>query len=149
MIKYAENREHIISLWAEAFGDSREDILFFIDNVKDAKCLMYYFGDRPASMMYLVPCMIDGCEFRYIYAACTAKAYEGRGFMTDLIHCCLDSGIRVCLIPASDSLIDCYSKREINLQVPIESLTFHQIPAIEEYLFEGYDLTIPTALRSK
>ena len=148
MIKYCNNREHIIPLWAEAFGDSREDIEFFIDNAADAKCLMYYLDGEPASMMYLVKCTVNGDELSYVYAACTAEKFKNRGLMSALIDYCIDSGIKVCLIPANDSLIDYYSKRGINNKIDINSIKVEQTKDIEEYLFEGYNLSSPTALRS-
>lgn len=148
MIKYTDNADFIIKLWQQAFGDTTEDILFFINNVKDADCLMYFCDGKPASMMYLVDCCIDGEKRRYIYAACTAKEYRGRGFMSQLIDHCLSKGVKVCLIPADDSLIDFYSKRKINKKISIESIEFAQIPEIEEYLFEGYSLTEPCGLMS-
>lgn len=148
MIKYCDNKEHIVPLWKEAFGDTDEEILWFIDNVKDAKCLMYYADGEPASMMYLVSCSADGEKLYYIFAACTSDKYRGRGYMSKLIDYCIDSKIQVCLIPASDSLIDYYSKRKINKRIDINSIKFEQTKEIEEFLFEGYSLSSPTALRS-
>lgn len=34
MIRFTENKEQIISLWQEVFGDSREDVEFFLNNCK-------------------------------------------------------------------------------------------------------------------
>ncbi len=148
MIEFTDNRESIINLWQEAFCDSREEIEFFIDNVKNARCLMYFNGDIGASMMYLVDCKVNGEKLYYIYAACTLKDYEGRGYMTELIDFCLSHGMKVCLIPASESLVDFYSKRKICNRFDIGDIKFDEIPEIEEYLFEGYELKQPTALRS-
>jgi hypothetical protein len=99
-------------------------------------------------MMYLVDCTADGVKLSYIYAACTAERYKNKGLMTSLIDYCHENGIKVCLIPASDSLIDYYSNRGIDKKITIESIHFNQLNGIEEYLFEGYDLSSPTALRS-
>ena len=148
MIKFCNNREFIVKLWQEAFGDSTEDIEFFIDNVRDAKCLMYFEEGSPASMLYLVKCKAEGSDSNYIYAACTLSEYKGRGCMSKLINYCFDNGIEVCLIPANDGLIEFYTKRRISHKFSINDIKFEQIPEIEEYLFEGYKLTIPTALRS-
>lgn len=142
------DKEAIIKLWSEVFGDSVEEITFFIDNVKNAKCLMLFDKGKAASMMYLVDCKITDKSYSYIYAACTLPEYRDRGFMTELIDFCFQQGLDVCLIPASDSLIDYYAKRGISHKTAIDSIIFEQIPEIKEYLFEGYNLTVPTALRS-
>ena len=149
MISYCTDRTQIIRLWRQAFGDSTDDINFFIDNVKDAQCLAYYEGDTAVSMMYLVKCVANGRQANYIYAACTLDDFKGKGFMTKLINFCRSSCMTVCLIPASDSLVEYYSARGISHKIPIESLVFEQIPEIEEYLFEGYNLSRPAALISE
>ena len=148
MVKFTRDSDKIIHLWREAFGDSEEEIEFFIYNVKNAKCLMYYEGENEASMMYLVDCTVNGEKYSYVYAACTLKDYEGRGYMTKLLNYAFLNHIKLCLIPANESLIDFYSKRGIDNKFPIEDIKFQQIPEIEEYLFEGYTLKEPTALRS-
>ena len=148
MIKYCDNSEHIVQLWSEAFGDSREEIEFFISEVSNAKCLMCYIDGEPASMMHLVDCVVNGEKLSYIYAACTADKYKRKGLMTSLIEYCMSSGIKVCLIPANDSLIDYYSKRGIDKKIEINSIVFEQSEDILEYLFDGYNLSEPTALRS-
>ena len=149
MIKYCTDRAQIIRLWQQAFGDSAEDIEFFIDNVRSAKCLAFFEGDKAVSMMYLVSCTANGRNAQYIYAACTLDEFKGRGYMTKLIDYCRSDGMTVCLIPASDSLVGYYSARGISRKIPIESLVFEQISEIEEYLFEGYNLSSPTALISE
>ena len=149
MVDYCTDKKQIIRLWQQAFGDSDEEILYFIDNVKDAKCLAYFVGSEAVSMMYLVDCIADGINASYIYAACTLDKYKGRGYMSKLIEHCIDGGSTVCLIPAEDSLINFYSSRFISRKIAIESIEFEQTPEILEYLFEGYNLSSPTALISE
>lgn len=146
MISFTENKEDIIKLWQNAFKDKREEILFFVDNVKDAECLAYYKNSEIASMMYLVKCTVNGSEFRYIYAACTHSKYKGRGYMTELIDYAKKVYRNLCLIPANDGLIYFYSKRGITDKTRIENIKFNQSEEIKEYLFEGYDLSEPAAL---
>ena len=138
MIRFSDNSSEIVPLWQQAFGDSADEIMFFIENVKDAKCLMYYADGKPASMIYLVKCVADGDDAYYVYAACTAKGHESKGYMTKLIDYCFDEGYTVCLIPASDSLVEFYSRRGISRSIPIESIAFSQSEEIIEYLLEGY-----------
>ncbi len=149
MIKFSDNCEEIAALWQQAFGDSYHEIMFFIANVKNARCLMAYEGEKPVSMMYLVPCRINGEAYSYIYAACTLQAYEGKGYMTRLLAYCREQNWNVCLIPASDTLVDFYKKRGLEIPVPIEDLEFEQTDEIMEYLLEGYELSSPAALRSE
>lgn len=146
MIKITENREDIIALWKEAFGDSEEEIAFFIENVNDAECLAYYVDGEIASMMYLVKCRIKSAESYYIYAACTAEKHREKGLMSKLIDFAEKEYPSLCLIPANDGLIDYYSQRGLSRIIKIEDISFEQTQEIEEYLFEGYELTKPLAL---
>lgn len=42
MIKITKSVDDIVPLWSEAFGDSREDIVFFIENIKKCKLLCIF-----------------------------------------------------------------------------------------------------------
>ena len=150
MIKITENKEDIIKLWQESFGDSEADILYFIDNAKGAECLMMDSDGEPASMLYLVDCVVNGVKGKYIYAACTAEKYRGKGLMTELLHYSYSLNYPfICLIPANDGLIDYYTKRGLPYRFKIDEIIFHQTEEINEYLFEGYHLTAPVALMHK
>jgi len=147
MIKFSDNKNDIVSLWRDAFGDSEEDILFFIENAKNAQCLMSFDGEKAVSMLYLVDCFISGRKGKYIYAACTSKAYEGRGEMSALLEHSKVLGYGfICLIPANERLIDYYKKRGFSKTEKVESTVFEQIPEINEYLFEGCELVEPLVL---
>ena len=147
MIKFTENKEDIIQLWSGAFGDTRKDVLFFIDNAVGADCLAYYEGKTAASMLYLVDCFFGGKKGKYIYAACTDSRFRKQGMMSKLLEYAATLGYPyICLIPATDNLINYYSKRGFNHKIAIEGISFEQIPEIKEYLFEGYRLTVPCAL---
>lgn len=152
MIKITYDKDEIIPLWQEAFGDTENEINFFIDNCRHAKCLAYYINNEIASMLYLVNCKLDGNNALYIYAACTAEKYRGQGIMTKLIEYCIKQYSKqylICLIPASDTLVDYYSERKICNKADIASLVFNESEEICEYLFEGYKLTDPKALYYK
>ncbi|MBQ7740670.1 MAG: GNAT family N-acetyltransferase [Eubacterium sp.] len=146
MIKAVTDNSEVIKLWSEAFGDSKEEILFFIDNVNDSECIGYYFNNELASMLFLIKCRLNGVDSRYIYAACTLNKYRSKGFMTKLIDYCKEKYDCLCLIPASDGLISYYSERGINNIAEIRDIKFNQSNEIKEYLFEGYKLTEPKAL---
>lgn len=142
MIKYTDCKEDIISCWSEAFGDSKEDILFFIENVKNAKCLSYYIEDDIAGMLYLVESSLG----QYIYAACTKKKYRKQGIMNELLSFCKNEYDRLCLIPANNDLVEYYRKRGFTDILQTDLLNFNQIDDINEYLFEGCELEQPIVL---
>ncbi|MFR5876409.1 MAG: GNAT family N-acetyltransferase [Eubacterium sp.] len=149
MIKYTDNKEDIIKCWHEAFGDSNEEIEFFIDNVKDAECLAYYDGDKIASLLYLVGCKVNMAYSKYIYAACTLKEYRQCGYMSKLLKYAENRFKSICLIPAEQWLISYYSKRGFTIKICVDDIRFNQIPEIEEYLFEGCELENPFGLLNK
>ena len=39
MVNFVTDKNKIIDLWQEAFGDSRGEILYFTDNLKNGKCI--------------------------------------------------------------------------------------------------------------
>lgn len=142
MIKFTSDKNDIIKVWQDAFGDSKEDVLFFINNVKNAKCLAYYDNDNIASMLYLIECNYG----LYIYAASTLKDYKKRGYMTKLLDYCKNEFNEICLIPATENLIKFYQDRGFNESYPANNLKFNQIDDINEYLFEGCELEKPIIL---
>ena len=149
MISLVDDFNEIIPLWKEAFGDSKEDIIFFTDNVRNAECIAYYTENGIASMMFLVDCKVGEENAKYIYAACTYRKYKGQGYMSELLRYVADrltKDYKLCLIPAGDPLIEFYGKRGFEIKVPVESIEFSQIPEIKEYLLEGFELTVPCAL---
>ena len=146
MFKFTDNRKDIINLCHEAFGDCEEDINYFIDNVRNTNCLAYYVGDEIASMMFLVKCSVYGEESYYVYAACTAIKYRNQGLMTKLLDFAKENYSSICLVPALDPLIEFYMSRGFTKKIKIEDIKFKQKPEIVESLFEGYQLTEPTAL---
>ena len=140
----------IIDLWKSCFGDSEDEITYFINNVKNADCLAYFENDVPISMMFLVDCCVNNENGRYVYAACTDNRYRGRGIMTKLLEYAkhLDYSF-LCLIPAEDSLEKYYCERGFNKKLDVSELEFEQTDEINEYLLEGYKLTFPKALMFK
>lgn len=147
MVKEVFDKNDITELWSEAFGDSEEDILFFIDNVRYAKCIGYYQDDKLVSMLYFVRCMIYGEESHYVYAACTSKLYRKKGYMGILLNYCKEScGSTFCLIPADEGLIDYYKSNGISEETSVDSISFNEDNEIIEYLFDGCELEKPIAL---
>ena len=146
MTKRVTDREKIVPLWQEAFGDSAENIEFFLDNARACKCFGCFDGERLVSMLFLVECTLYSQKAQYIYAACTEEESKGKGFMTELLSFVKNNVKRLCLIPADDGLVNYYSARGFDKKAGIDAISFNQTDEIKEYLFEGYSLTEPAAL---
>lgn len=122
MIRFATNNDigGIIALWQEAFGDSPEEIKFFLDNkFKPENTLVIEECGAIASMLFLLDgkICISGNDYEayYLYAACTAQKYRGRGMMSDLLKFAEKTAFErnvhfICLLPAEKSLFDYYSR---------------------------------------
>ena len=145
-MKKTDDSQVILSLWQEAFGDSEAEIRFFLDNVKNGACYFYEDEGAPAAMLFAVRCRLNGMPAAYIYAACTAEQKRKQGCMSALLEECKAQFDRLCLIPASDSLVTYYQNRGFQRRAPIESLAFDECDAVKEDLLEGYQLTEPTVL---
>lgn len=122
MIRYSVNndREGIISLWHEAFGDSRSEIEFFLDNkyIPENTVVCEENGEI-ISLLFLLngEMHINGQDYPayYLYAACTSKKFRGKGIMGQMLdyskNLAADRGVDfICLMPAEKSLFDYYSK---------------------------------------
>ncbi len=146
MIEYVNDLSKITPLWQEAFGDSTEDIVFFLDNCVNKSCMAVYDRGKPVSMLFLVDCTVDNKKSKYIYAACTFKKYMGLGYMTNLLEFCGRKYNNLCLIPADEALVGFYEKRGFEKRLPLKALCFDETDEIKEYLFEGCALKKPFVL---
>ncbi len=147
MIKKVEPSADIVALWNEAFGDSPDEIMFFINNLKNGYCLGCYEGGRLVSMLYLVSCCCEGRRAQYVYAACTLKQYRGMGYMKVLLdYCKSECKNGFCLIPADKGLAEYYCLNGINKQICINSISFDESDEICNYLFDGCELEAPFGL---
>ena len=85
------DREQIISLWIEGFGDKRADVELFLDTVFDEK---NYFcikeNGKILSQTFLVPVKLSskGKDFEGYYFCCAAtrKDERGKGHMGRLLE---------------------------------------------------------------
>lgn len=150
MIKITNNIDDIVPLWSEAFGDSREDIVFFIDNIRNGICLAEFQNDKAVSMLYLVDCCLNSKQAHYIYAACTDSKSRKKGYMAGLIKYCIDNYDRVCLIPADEHLVNYYNKQGLVFMHSVDDLKFNECrELIDEYLYAGCSLDNPVVLANK
>lgn len=110
----------IVSLWNESFGDTAEEIMFFINNkYLPENTLVAEENGEIASVLFLLEgkMCIKGIDYPsyYLYAACTLKKYRGRGFMAKLLEeaekiAALRAIDFICLMPGEKSLFDFYEK---------------------------------------
>lgn len=136
----------IFLLWKEAFGDTEEDIQFFIDNCKYKSVLTLSDNNVLHSMLFLVDADVNDTKYKYVYAACTSKQSRGMGYMSALLRYAVNSYNNVLLIPADDNLVRYYKKRNFNKVIEIDNIEFNECSEIKEYLFEGCSLEKPFAL---
>ena len=151
-IKFTEDRERIISLWSAVFGDSREDIEFFLDECKNYSCLGLFVGETLASMLFLVDCKYSQYNGQYVYAVCTAENYRKQGYSSSLIS---EAKKRMSdflwLIPANDELFEFYAKHGFETKLFSKGkfenkIEFDENKEIIEYLYEGSDYEFPKGM---
>lgn len=147
MIKFTDDSKQIINIWQQAFGDTDEEIIFFIENCKNKSCLGFFENNRLLSMMYLVDCICDGDMSKYVYAACTLENMQGNGYMSRLLDYCKENFKTFCLIPADERLVDFYFHRGLTEKTKTEKLIFDESEEIKEYLFEGCELEKPFVMK--
>ena len=115
-----EDTPDITALWQEAFGDSEEDIRFFLNNKYiPENTVVFDDNGRIASVFFLLSgdMRIKGVDYPsyYLYAAATLKSYRGKGIMGQMLEFAKNlasgRGIEfICLRPADKSLFDFYEK---------------------------------------
>lgn len=122
MIKFAtdSDRERIIELWTDTFGDSRESVECFLKYFPCNNALGRYVNNELVSFMFLPELWLDykGEKYRtnYIYALCTAPEYRSNGYASELIdyskNYSAKNNIPYTLIrPGTERLFSYYSHR--------------------------------------
>ena len=98
--------EDIIRIWNEAFGDSKDFILAFLDNFSQ----YVYILDNYA-IMTLLPVTLNNKKGRYIYAVAVDKRMRNCGFGKKLIQFAKENCEDFCvLVPADIGLFEYYKK---------------------------------------
>ncbi len=126
--------EKIIHLWNEAFGDSEDEIRFFLDSrYNPDNTVIYEIDDDIAAVLFLLEgnMSINGSDYPsyYLYAACTLKKYRGRGIMTDLLAYTKEitnsrSKHFICLRPGEKSLFEFYQKHGYKNFFKVKKVTY-------------------------
>ncbi len=152
MIRFTENKEQIISLWQEVFGDSREDVEFFLNNCKNKACLGYFDGNLLVAMLFLVDCRYCGYSGKYLYAVCTGENHRKRGYASKLINeAKKHMNDFLWLIPAEDYLFDLYSKYGFETKLYSDSsygnkVEFSESDDIVDYLYDESRYEFPKGM---
>ena len=152
MISFTEDREQIIRLWNSVFGDSREEIEFFLDKCRHYSCLGLFASGTLASMLFLVKCKYSGYNGQYIYAVCTDENFRNRGYSSMLIsEAKKQMKDFLWLIPANNGLFDFYSKHGFETKLYSNEkfdyrIEFDEISDIVDYLYEGSDFELPKGM---
>ena len=121
------DRESLIALWIQAFGDPREDIERFLDAFEFTKTAFVLLeNERLCSMLFLLPTAVqeDNRRFSagYIYAGATAADMRGNGCYRRLIDYVVQTArgegtAALLLRPATDLLAESY--RRMGFSVPL------------------------------
>lgn len=142
-IAFTNDNEQTGALWSSVFGDSKEEIDFFLNNCRHKKCLGYFVDDKLVSMLFIVGCSYCNESGGYIYAVSTYKEFRGRGYASRLIETAKTSGYNfLWLIPAEDSLFDFYNGLGFETKLYSDKkydncIAFNENMEICEYLYEG------------
>lgn len=138
----------IVSLWHEAFGDSEEEIMFFIDNkyIPENTVIAECDGEI-ASVLFLLEgeMSIKGIKYPsyYLYAACTSKKFRGRGIMSGLLDeakkiAFLREYDFICLMPGEKSLFDFYEKHGYKTVFSKKIFTVNYNNILKQNIFKIY-----------
>ncbi|MCR4719601.1 MAG: GNAT family N-acetyltransferase [Firmicutes bacterium] len=160
MIRFFEekDKEAVISLWQEAFGDKREEIAVFVDFFKSG-LLVFENDGQVVSMLTLIKTSVGAKKGRYVYAVATDKKFRGMGFASRLIdfakqYISDNDEIFLVLVPREKSLFNFYKKHGFcelcccekiekkiniyeNIDVKAETITAEDYFSFRESFFAG------------
>ncbi|MCD7871808.1 MAG: GNAT family N-acetyltransferase, partial [Clostridiales bacterium] len=85
-VDFTNDKNQIIKLWQKVFGDTAEDIEFFLEACKNKNCLGLFVNNTLVSMLFLVDCAFGKKRGKYIYAVCTDSNFRNRGYSSLLIN---------------------------------------------------------------
>lgn len=156
MIKYdidfCNDRRQIVDVWKSVFGDSEQEILYFLDECKNKKCLGAFANGKLVSMLFIVNCTYGSLNGKYVYAVSTLKEYRSNGIARRLVEKAKEyADDFLWLIPAEKSLIDYYKKFGFDIKLYSYTdysnrISFDESRNIIEYLYEGCQLEKPVGM---
>jgi hypothetical protein len=110
------DREAVIDIWRECFGDEREYIEMYLDNRFETENMMVIHEEgRPVSMASFLPVemTVDGerVSARYVYAVATLPQYRKKGYAAEILkYASQKYSEPLILQPENDSLEVYYRK---------------------------------------
>ena len=112
---FEADRDEIIYLWQSSFGDTPEEISFFLDSV-EYEFLGLRENGMLVSQLFLLPRKLQtGEPVFYLYAACTVPECRGWGYMGELLEAAAEYSRRsekkyIFLMPSEESLYGFYER---------------------------------------
>lgn len=156
MIKRAHfvmDKEEIIRLWQQCFGDERHYVEFFLENCPAENALfLYREADKTVGMMFLMPGKLvasgntsvsgpqsdSDIKIYYLYALCVDESCRGRGIAKELLdfagEYAREDNAELCLVPGSLKLRKYYAQRGF---VDVFVRTVQEIKADVTSMFDG------------
>jgi hypothetical protein len=110
------DREAIINIWQECFGDDRKYIEMYLDNrFETENMLVIHEAGRPVSMASFLPVEItvngERISSKYVYAVATLPEYRKKGYASEIIkHAFEKYAEPLILQPESEKLVKYYEK---------------------------------------
>lgn len=151
-ISYTDDYEQIVNVWQNVFGDTKQEIIYFLNNCNNRKCLGLFIDGKLVSMLFLVECKYGSLNGEYIYAVSTLKDYRKKGYATKLINCAKEKMKDfLWLIPANLNLFGYYKSFGFDTKLYSDrkyknSVSFNENDEIKEYLYEGSEFEYPKGM---
>lgn len=152
MIKLTDDRNQIVSLWHNVFGDDEAYINYFLDNCNNKYCLGYFVNDKLVSMLFMIECEYCGCKGKYLYAICTDENYRRREYAASLVEEAKKyMNDFLWLIPANKSLFNYYSRFGFETKLFTASnykdiVSFYENSEITADLYDGSEFKLPKGM---
>ena len=109
-----EDVNFLKELWLNVFQDKKTAVDLFFERIFTTEIAFVAVDkdNKPVSMLYLLPALVNGHKACYLYAAATEESYRGKGIMGNLIDYALkNTDAELCVtLPATESLYDFYGK---------------------------------------
>lgn len=152
MIVFAEeiHKEQIASLWSEAFGDKKSDVLIYLESILEY-FIVFVENKTVCGMLSMLPIRYKGEYGRYIYAVATRLDKRGKGISTALINFAKKfieekEETFLVLVPQSESLFEFYEKRGfkpfscIEQKEYYENYTADEMGTVKKITAESYEI---------
>lgn len=105
------DREAVIDIWQQCFGDDRSYIELYLDNRFDNENMLVIHEDgHPVSMASVLPVEVtingEKHNARYVYAVATLPEHQGKGYASEIIRHALGKYHEPLLLQPADGELD-------------------------------------------